>query len=97
MAALGLIQRGEVVEHGGHIEVVGAQRLFADCQQALSKRHRLSVLAFTIELGDLGVKRVGVVAMLRPGRLSENERPQHDKCGCEPREAHHARPFSAVG
>ena len=73
--------------------MVGPQRLLPERERPLSKWDRLSVLEFTRELDDLGVERVGIVGLLRLGGWSENERPSHHKCGYEPRQTHHARPF----
>ena len=93
VAAFGDIQRSQVVERRSDIGVVGAQRLLADGERALSKRDRLSVLAFTIELEDPCVERIGVVALLRHGRWSENESPRHHYPRHEPGEMRHAMPL----
>ena len=45
VAALGAIQRRQVVERGADIGVVGAQRLLADGQRALVERLGLGVAA----------------------------------------------------
>ena len=73
--------------------MVGPQRLLADRQDALGERLGLGVLAFTIELDDLGVERVGVVALLCGGRRRKHEPPRHHYPRHKPRETRHDPPL----
>jgi hypothetical protein len=47
VAALGEIQRGEVVEVGADIRVVGTERLLGDGERALRQRLRLGIAALS--------------------------------------------------
>ena len=49
VAALGAVERGQVVERGADIGVVGAQRLLADGERALVERLGLGVAALGVD------------------------------------------------
>ena len=93
VAALGSVQFGQVVERRGDQRVVGPQRLLADRQHTLGERDRFGVLAFTIELDDLRIERVGVIALPRHGRWGEHESPRHHHPRHKPRETRHTKPL----
>ena len=69
VAALGLVQRGQVVERGGDIGVIGAERLLADRESALVERLGVGVAALGLvqhgqivehgrDIGVIGAERL---------------------------------------
>ena len=69
VAALVLVQPGQVVERGAHVGVVGPQRLLADGEAALVERLGLGVAALgPVQPGQV-VERLCHVGVVRPQRL----------------------------
>jgi hypothetical protein len=67
VAALLVVEQGQVVEAGGDSGMIGPQRLLVDCQRALVERLGLGVATLrAIELGQV-VEADGIVDAVRAG------------------------------
>ncbi len=63
--ALIIIQHGQSVERYGEVGMVGAQRLFADGEDALCKRNCFRIFSFAIKPAYLRVEGIDAVTLLR--------------------------------
>ncbi len=69
VAALGVVQRGEIVEAGGDVRMIGPERLLPDRQGSPLERLGLGVAALgLVQIGEV-VEALRDIGMVRPERL----------------------------